>query len=181
MTDIPGPLVFAVAGIPAPQGSKRLVGHGHMIESSSKVKPWREAVKWAALAAISRQGWQTTIRPVEVTITFLLARPKKHYRTGRCADQLRDDAPTWVNRTPDLSKLVRSTEDALTEAGVWRDDAQAVVEHTEKRWAGDDLPPGALITIQVLDDSPAGPSAGHTISVPANTGGEQPPLPKEDY
>ena len=32
-----------VIGLPAPQGSKRHVGHGVMIESSNNVKPWREA------------------------------------------------------------------------------------------------------------------------------------------
>jgi hypothetical protein len=33
-----------VYGLPAPQGSKRHVGGGRMIEASKKVGPWREAV-----------------------------------------------------------------------------------------------------------------------------------------
>ena len=36
---------FTVHGLPAPQGSKRHVGKGVMVESSKYVKPWREAVK----------------------------------------------------------------------------------------------------------------------------------------
>ena len=32
---------FAVLGLPAPQGSKRHVGEGRMVESSKRVKPWR--------------------------------------------------------------------------------------------------------------------------------------------
>ena len=39
-----------VLGTPAPQGSKRHVGRGIMVESSRLVGPWREAVK-AAVAA----------------------------------------------------------------------------------------------------------------------------------
>lgn len=39
--------LFAL-GAPAPQGSKRHVGRGVLIESSSKVRPWRETVKAAA-------------------------------------------------------------------------------------------------------------------------------------
>ena len=40
-----------VLGTPAPQGSKRHVGGGRMVESSKLVGPWREAVKAAVAAA----------------------------------------------------------------------------------------------------------------------------------
>ena len=45
-------ITIRVYGTPAPQGSKRHVGRGVMVESSKKVKPWREAVKQAALDLI---------------------------------------------------------------------------------------------------------------------------------
>lgn len=35
--------------------------------------------------------------------------------------------PSYPSKMPDLSKLVRSTEDALTSAGVWKDDARVVM------------------------------------------------------
>jgi crossover junction endodeoxyribonuclease RusA len=38
-------VIIVVRGIPAPQGSKRHVGGGRMIESSRAVGPWREAVR----------------------------------------------------------------------------------------------------------------------------------------
>ena len=45
-------ITITVYGMPGPQGSKRFVGtrggRGVMVESSAKVKPWREAVKHAA-------------------------------------------------------------------------------------------------------------------------------------
>ena len=40
-------IFIPVIGIPAPQGSKRHVGHGIMIENSKRVKPWRQDVKEA--------------------------------------------------------------------------------------------------------------------------------------
>ena len=42
---------------------------------------------------------------------------------------------------PDLSKLLRSTEDALTQAGAWKDDAR-VVEYKAltKHFVGDPAP-----------------------------------------
>src|SRR5690606_26788393 len=115
-------LMVRVYGIPAPQGSKRHVGGGRMIESSKKVGPWREAVKSAVLAVTG--GAPTTLdgEPVEIAMTFYLPRPKSHYGTGRNAGRVRDSAPTEPTTKPDLDKLVRSTLDALTDVGVLRDD-----------------------------------------------------------
>ena len=48
----PRALTVIVYGTPAPQGSKRHVGHGRMIEQSKRVKPWRNDVKAAAETAI---------------------------------------------------------------------------------------------------------------------------------
>ena len=59
-------------------------------------------------------------------------------------------------RTPDLSKLARSTEDALTAAGIWTDDAR-VVEYglLAKRYPNEGRgsleAPGVLITIERMD------------------------------
>ena len=49
-------LTITVHGTPAPQGSKRHVGNGVMVESSKKVKPWRQDVKHAALEVIQPAG-----------------------------------------------------------------------------------------------------------------------------
>jgi len=46
---------FTVLGVPAPQGSKRHVGRGVLVESSKALGPWRDAVAWAARdAAVAR-------------------------------------------------------------------------------------------------------------------------------
>lgn len=136
------PLIeIVVRGIPGPQGSKRHVGGGRMIESSKKVKPWREAVVSAAVEA--RADAATLTGPLAVEMVFTLTRPKSHYRTGRNAHLLRDDAPARPASKPDTSKLLRSTEDALTTAGVYRDDALiAEYRRLAKVWAGED--PDAL-------------------------------------
>ena len=82
-------------------------------------------------------------------MVFTFVRPKSHYRTGRNAHLLRDDAPTRPATIPDLSKLARSTEDALKDAGVIRDDS-LIVEYRRlaKVYAGED--PDALSTPGVL-------------------------------
>lgn len=141
-------LEITVYGSPAPQGSKRFVGlsgkgHGKMIESSKAVKPWREAVKYAAVLAVSgtapEEGGGIT-GPVNVEMSFTLAKPKSAPKQRR----------VWPDRKPDLSKLVRSTEDALTDVGAWEDDARVVLIVARKLYTGDDgamMVPGAIIRI----------------------------------
>jgi crossover junction endodeoxyribonuclease RusA len=127
-------LQFTVYGIPAPQGSKRHVGGGVMIESSKKVKPWREAVKWAAREAMPA-GWQKLDGPLVLSVAFYLPRPKAAKAAIACC------------KMPDLSKLIRSTEDALTDAGAWADDARVSSIMAEKLYETRDHPPGATISV----------------------------------
>lgn len=138
------PITITVIGTPGPQGSKSFKGmrggHAVLAESSKKVKPWREAVKWAV--APYRIPGGTVIGPLFCEMVFSLKRPKS--------------APKRITHpatTPDLSKLVRSTEDALTESGIWEDDARVVgFANTRKVFAGGSDPdaldvPGCVIRI----------------------------------
>lgn len=114
---------FRVYGSPAPQGSKRHVGNGVMVESSKKVKPWRQDVVQAAVDAITNaDGFQKFTGPVSVHIAFYFPRPKYHYGTGKNANVLKPSAPDFQTTNPDLDKCVRSTFDALTTSGIWKDD-----------------------------------------------------------
>jgi Holliday junction resolvase RusA-like endonuclease len=153
-------LVFEsrVYGIPGPQGSKKgfynkATGRVQMVESSAKVKPWRDDVRKAALDLLD--GVDTLNCPVIAEMIFTAVRPKGHYRTGRNAHLLRDNAPIRPATKPDVSKLARSTEDALTSAGVYRDDA-LIVEYTRlaKVYAGEDHDaldkPGAVIRLYTI-------------------------------
>lgn len=147
-----GHVTFCVYGTPAPQGSKRgfvnRSGGVSMVESSAKVKPWRQDVKHAALDFLA--AGDPITGPVRVDITFLLARPKGHYRTGKNSALLRDSAPEFPAVKPDVDKLLRSTLDALGEAGVWKDDAQVVGANVWKLYA-DPKVPGAYVVIQAME------------------------------
>lgn len=156
-------LEFDVYGIPGPQGSKsfkgvsKRSGKGIMVESSQTVKPWREAVKWAAREAMTefnreRQAICPAMHPnsfpidapIRVQMIFTLPKPSGAPKTRK----------TWPMRKPDGSKLQRSTEDALTDAGLWADDARVVEWSGAKRFPNegvDALPsPGVRIRIQIL-------------------------------
>lgn len=136
-----------VHGTPAPQGSKRHVGGGRMVESSARVQPWREAVKAAIL--LSNHGPLLPVSgPVAVTILFSLQRPSSHYGAGRNRDVVRPSAPVHPTTKPDIDKLIRSTLDALGEVGTYRDDSQVVTLTTQKLYARRTESVGAHIRVR---------------------------------
>lgn len=133
-----------VFGDPAPQGSKRHVGNGVLVESSARVKPWRAAV--VAAAADCRDSWAV---PVVLTAFFQVPRPKSHFRGGG----LRASAPAWPvsRRVGDLDKLIRATLDGLVDAGVLADDSLVVDIRSIKSYSGPDDQPGAFLYLSAAD------------------------------
>lgn len=160
----PGPLewrpvlmyVFDVHGNPAPQGSKRHVGRGVMVESSKHVKPWRAAVTAAAVDEFQRLGRISLIDgPIVAEMIFSFVRPRSHFRSGKNSALLREGMPPQPPVMPDLSKLARSTEDAISKV-LWTDDAR-IVEYRRlaKVYVNEDVDalasPGARIRVFALD------------------------------
>lgn len=132
-------LFFTAYGDPAPQGSKKVI-HGRLVEASKKVKPWRAAVKAAFQMAVQETGDDSMFEgAVKIKTTFYLSRPATVTKKKR-------PVPTVP---PDLDKLERGLFDALTEAGVWTDDAIVVKSCSEKLYA-DDHGPGAVIAIEKI-------------------------------
>ena len=195
-----GAVTFRVEGMAAaPQGSKRHVGKGVMIESCKAVKPWRLLVaqaamarcdpacnawtdwQWATWSALRQSPGLTGIEllkkvgprrhqitlgevegflpflvacmakqeacllrgPVRLSLVFIFTRPAGHFRKN---GTLKPSAPTYHAVKPDGSKLLRSTEDALTGLA-FEDDARIVGCIWDKRYAIGDERPGALITV----------------------------------
>lgn len=143
-------MTITVIGTPGPQGSKRHVGNGVMIESSKKVKPWREAVVWAAREAMARVDHMPNVLPsddtihgpVIVSLTFTMPKPKS-------APKKR---VTYPDRKPDIDKCCRSTLDALVTAGAIEDDARVISLFARKVFPSEGADaldvPGAVIRIE---------------------------------
>jgi Holliday junction resolvase RusA-like endonuclease len=132
-------LEFTVYGRPVPQGSKRVFG-GHVVESNKNLKPWRQDVVSAAQIAAEDAGITAPIcLPVAVDVSFCFARPRSHYGTGRNADVIKASSPGQHHtQKPDGDKLLRALFDALTVAGVVRDDSYIAHCHWTKWWAESD-------------------------------------------
>ncbi len=129
-------VVFTVPGRPAPQGSKRHVGYGIMVESSPEVGPWRERVALAAHNAMLATGATLFTGAVTVDLRFVLPRPKSTPKRR---------TPPAVKR-PDVDKLARRVGDALTGV-VLLDDAQVVELRAGKRLAAIGETPGVAVTV----------------------------------
>lgn len=123
---------FVVYGTPVTQGSKTRTRYGLRDANGTRLRPWREAVKHAALDA----GIPRIDGPVSVSLRFAFARPRSHFGTGRNVSNLRSGAPAYpANRgSGDIDKLCRAVLDALTDAGVWGDDSQVVCLTAVKSW-----------------------------------------------
>ncbi len=170
-------LAFVVHGEPAPGGSKRAfvplrkdgtfarlpsgAPKAVAVDDSKRNKTWRGAVVEAVRDQIAPAGelldgypWEETA--LEATVVFTVAKPKTVKR----------ERPTT---RPDVNKLLRSTEDALVDAGLLKDDA-AIWQYRRlaKVYPGTDplaLPsPGAVIYLwRSTPNSLIGPPAADQL------------------
>ena len=116
---------FDVLGVPAPQGSKTGIlrnGTVRMLEGRTaaqrvKHRSWRGAVAEAARVEADRLSGPLD-GALALSIDFRLPMPASRPK------RVRELGEAWHKTRPDLSKLIRSTEDALTDAGLIADDAR---------------------------------------------------------
>lgn len=148
-----------VVGAPKQQGSKRgfvIPGQGErkaravVVDDNKKpLKDWRTDVVLACQRAVEAAAdvvWPLP-GPLDVRLVFAMPRPA------------RPKWP-WPAVKPDIDKLERAVLDAMTDAGVWNDDAQVVHLDTWKAYPSADLGqhvPGVRITVHRVGD-PATPT-----------------------
>jgi Holliday junction resolvase RusA-like endonuclease len=155
-------LEFFVAGRAQTAGSKSIVPKmkdgvvvsRRVVESGDRnaKAAWRADLRLAAEDA--REAARTngdddwpTDRALSLTLVFYRVRPKAHFGTGRNAGVLKTSAPQSPTTRPDLLKVARATEDALTGI-VWADDSVIVAEHLYKRWGERE---GVQVVVRTLD------------------------------
>ena len=111
-------ITFWVDGIPAPQGSKRHVGNGRLVESSKALPAWRKAIEDTVRQVF--QG-EPIDQPVTVRADFFVPRPKR---------------PRFLvpATAPDLDKLQRALGDGLERGGLLANDSRIVRWVTSKQF-----------------------------------------------
>lgn len=132
--EFPERLEVFVEGVPAPQGSKRHVGGGRMIEMSKKLPAWRSAVE-KALQEAAGADFPAFQPPLRVWAHFYLPKPKRSRYSGPYGP-------------PDVDKLQRALGDSLQRAGIVADDSHITAWRADKAWSNR---PGARIIIENME------------------------------
>jgi Holliday junction resolvase RusA-like endonuclease len=136
-----------VRGTPRPQGSIKAFarpGGGIATTYSDTVWRWRFQVQ----QAVAELGVAPLGGAVELRLGFDLLRPQSHFGTGRNASVVKASSPEWPTVAPDLDKLTRCICDAITDAGLWKDDSQVVYIQAAKRYVTEK--PGVHIVVTEL-------------------------------
>lgn len=140
-------VVIRVNGVPAPGGSKsafvptnKQTGQPYrkngriivnVVDAGGKAnRVWKQVVNATACEQFREPPWDC---PIDVEFHFVLPRPKYHYGTGKNAHLLKPGTPQMHTSKPDLTKFIRSTEDALT-GRLWVDDAQICTQLASKSY-----------------------------------------------
>ena len=114
----------------APQGSKRHLGNGVLVESSKRVKPFRSDLQGVAIEA-TPVDWDLGLE-YHLQVDFHFRRPKSHLTSKGALTKAAPLFPT-SRQIGDTDKLIRSVCDALT--GIcWYDDSQVVDITAKKRF-----------------------------------------------
>jgi Holliday junction resolvase RusA-like endonuclease len=139
---------FDVYGIPKAQPRPRAFARKMGNKYVARVFEAGTAEEWKSLiAAAAKPHTPPTpiLGPVCVDLTFFFPRPKSHFRTGKNAGALRDDAPLWHTGKPDRDNLEKAVLDALTQlGGFWRDDSQVCDGRVVKYYRSE---PGVMVRI----------------------------------
>lgn len=139
---------FTVLGRPQQRGSKQAslipkrgggfaMKNGRPIlvcrDDNRKSKDYMQEVRCAAAEAYGQQELLTG--PIALAVTFYFNRPQSHYGSGKNVRVLKPSAPLIHAQSPDIAKLLRCFEDALTGI-VWRDDRQVFryCGDTSRKW-----------------------------------------------
>lgn len=145
-------IAFWVSGMPKgqprPRAFARALPGGRVMArmyEAGTAEAWKADV---VRAAEPHRPAQPLDGPVEVSIEFHLARPKRLYR--KC-DR---DGPVWCDSKPDRDNADKAVLDALKVMGWFRDDAQVCAGVLRKVYHAKNGVPGAWIEIRALSSDP---------------------------
>ena len=119
-----------IHGLPVAQPRTKATSRGKFagVYTPKTADVWKACI----IQAIRADEWVISEGPLDLTATFMLPRPKSHYRAN---GDLKKSAPIMHTKKPDLDNLIKAVMDAMTQAGVWRDDSEVSTIRSSKRYA----------------------------------------------
>lgn len=140
------PIRFFAQGVPKGQPRPKAFARGGIaaVYDPGTAEGWKSQIAIAArpfLPAVPLGGF------LYVRFEFYFPRPKNHYRTGKRAGELREDAPGYCDKKPDVDNAIKACLDALTVLRMWTDDA-IVVDVRARKLYDDGRGSGCIIEIK---------------------------------
>ena len=121
---------FFVPGIARTAGNHKTF-QGRIVHARPETKMWMDKIGWHFLQKYGRPCLITGA--VVLELMFTLPRRKGDYGTGRNAGKLKPSAAEHHITNPDMDKMLRAVQDALTHIA-WQDDSQVVFAKIGKRY-----------------------------------------------
>lgn len=127
---------FFVPGTPRPAGSKKAFKHKRLDRiivtdmSGHKGKVWRKIVQAYCHQNFNGPPWEGA---VHMEYNFVLQRPKSHFGTGKNSERIKAKSPHYHLQKPDVLKLARAVEDALSGC-LFKDDCTTTTIVMSKIW-----------------------------------------------
>lgn len=115
-------------------------------DANKKAPEWKATVRVFAAEVYSGAPLAGALR---VRMVFYRQRPQGHFRSGKNSHLLREAAPEYPTGKPDVLKLARPVEDALTGL-LWTDDALIVDERLTKLYCWGNQRPGVSIEVETV-------------------------------
>ena len=136
---------FVVPGVPVGQGRPRFVRVGNYVRTYT---PKRSAEWQAEAATVFAAGWSRPPldEPVRVVLVAVMPRPKRLLRKSDPVGRI------ICTTKPDVDNVAKAGLDALTKAGVIRDDAFVARLFVEKTYAAVEEGPRVEVTLSTLED-----------------------------
>lgn len=103
----------------------------NVVDDNPKSKGWKKLVANEAWKAWGAR--KLLDGPLYVRAVFYQERPGAHFGTGRNSELIKQAAPAFPMTRPDLLKIMRGVEDALSKV-VYVDDSRIVDEVLSKRY-----------------------------------------------
>ena len=150
--DLPPAFEVVIFGSPKPAGSKRGFAFKKagkqkiaIVDANPHSRNWKLQI--AQVCGQQMEGREVFDRKValEARFVFYVQRPQGH--SGKRG--LRPSAPPFPVTRPDLLKLARAIEDALSKV-VYADDSQIVDEILKKRYCAEGTPERVEVTVTAM-------------------------------
>ena len=117
-------IYFEIEGTPKP-----LQRHRHF--GRRTYDPSKKDKKQFYLLASQYKPDVPITKAIRLGVVFYFNRPKSHYRTGKFSYLLRDDAPAYHTKTPDVDNLAKFVADSFN-TYFYKDDSQIIELKAEK-------------------------------------------------